>query len=244
MTCHGRAILFDLLCTAALCRMVPVLHTHLCPMGGGGGAKAQRPRAGAHLDRLFEMLLQRLRRLLHLLMLRRVHQVPWVLHFALLRLRKRGDRKRARKRSLFGTGAWTRADKGNEGDDVRFSSFSETRHPSFVDLTDPFPRTVSAPPQMRYGGTPSQRATSALASRVFPNAPDGDIITNGDLTSAVSGVRNHQSGTNPEMATPCHLGGLHVAKRRSRSSAVMHVRPELEVLGSNPGGVGTQCPRL
>ena len=31
--------------------------------------------------------------------------------------------------------------------------------------------------------------------------------------------------------------------RRSRSSAVMHVTPELEVLGSNPGGVGTQCPR-
>ena len=35
--------------------------------------------------------------------------------------------------------------------------------------------------------------------------------------------------------TPC--------ERRSRSSAVMHVTPELEVLGSNPGGVGTQCPR-
>ena len=32
-------------------------------------------------------------------------------------------------------------------------------------------------------------------------------------------------------------------RRRSRSSVVMHVTPELEVLGSNPGGVGTQCPR-
>ena len=34
-----------------------------------------------------------------------------------------------------------------------------------------------------------------------------------------------------------------ITERRSRSSAVMHVTPELEVLGSNPGGVGTQCPR-
>ena len=32
-------------------------------------------------------------------------------------------------------------------------------------------------------------------------------------------------------------------ERRSRSSAVMHVTPELEVLGSNPGGVGPQCLR-
>ena len=32
-------------------------------------------------------------------------------------------------------------------------------------------------------------------------------------------------------------------RRRSRSSAVMHVTPELEVLGSNPSGVGTSCPR-
>ena len=31
--------------------------------------------------------------------------------------------------------------------------------------------------------------------------------------------------------------------RRSRSSAVMHVTPELEELGSNPGGVRTQCAR-
>eukprot|EP00670_Eutreptiella_braarudii_P019831 CAMPEP_0174350762 /NCGR_PEP_ID=MMETSP0811_2-20130205/7912_1 /TAXON_ID=73025 ORGANISM="Eutreptiella gymnastica-like, Strain CCMP1594" /NCGR_SAMPLE_ID=MMETSP0811_2 /ASSEMBLY_ACC=CAM_ASM_000667 /LENGTH=162 /DNA_ID=CAMNT_0015479361 /DNA_START=273 /DNA_END=761 /DNA_ORIENTATION=+ len=36
---------------------------------------------------------------------------------------------------------------------------------------------------------------------------------------------------------------LSSVQRRSRSSAVMHVTPELEVLGSNPGGVGTQCPR-
>ena len=32
--------------------------------------------------------------------------------------------------------------------------------------------------------------------------------------------------------------------QRSRSSGVMHVTPELEVLGSNPGGIGKQCPRL
>ena len=31
--------------------------------------------------------------------------------------------------------------------------------------------------------------------------------------------------------------------RRSRNSVVMPVTPELEVLGSNPGGFGTQCPR-
>ena len=31
--------------------------------------------------------------------------------------------------------------------------------------------------------------------------------------------------------------------RRSRSSAVMHVTPELKVLGSNPGGGQTHCPR-
>ena len=31
--------------------------------------------------------------------------------------------------------------------------------------------------------------------------------------------------------------------RRSRSSAVMHVTPELKVLGSNPGGGQTQYPR-
>ena len=31
-------------------------------------------------------------------------------------------------------------------------------------------------------------------------------------------------------------------ERRSRCSAVMHMTPELEVLGWNPGGVGTPCP--
>ena len=31
--------------------------------------------------------------------------------------------------------------------------------------------------------------------------------------------------------------------RRSRSSAVMHVTPELKVLDSNPGGGQTHCPR-
>ena len=44
----------------------------------------------------------------------------------------------------------------------------------------------------------------------------------------------------PEFDPPpppsCHKG-------RSRSSGVMHVTPELEVLGSNPGAVGTHCPR-
>ena len=42
---------------------------------------------------------------------------------------------------------------------------------------------------------------------------------------------------------PPHAPSLQASKRRSRSSAVMHVTPELEVLSSNPGGVGTQCPR-
>ena len=39
---------------------------------------------------------------------------------------------------------------------------------------------------------------------------------------------------------PAHPPGLDTVQRRSRISAVMHVMPELEVLGSNPGGVGTQ----
>ena len=43
--------------------------------------------------------------------------------------------------------------------------------------------------------------------------------------------------------TPSATRPHSVLQRRSRSSAVMHVTPELEVLGSNPGGVGTQCPR-
>ena len=38
-------------------------------------------------------------------------------------------------------------------------------------------------------------------------------------------------------------GPQNPGQRRSRSSAVMHVTPELKVLGSNPGGGRTQCPR-
>ena len=51
-------------------------------------------------------------------------------------------------------------------------------------------------------------------------------------------------GTPPPWTTSLPpLDPLPPSQRRSRSSAVMHVTPELEVLGSNPGGVGTQCPR-
>ena len=43
---------------------------------------------------------------------------------------------------------------------------------------------------------------------------------------------------------PCCPAQLTLSlQRRSRSSAVMHVTPELKVLGSHPGGGRTQCPR-
>ena len=45
------------------------------------------------------------------------------------------------------------------------------------------------------------------------------------------------------LSVVCALATPPPDRRRSRSSAVMHVTPELEVLGSNAGGVGTQCPR-
>ena len=70
--------------------------------------------------------------------------------------------------------------------------------------------------------------------------------------SAVEGEEvcpNTQAGLGTKALGPSRAGAPHAPKdpscrgRRSRSSAVMHVTPELEVLGSNPGGVGTQCPR-
>ena len=41
----------------------------------------------------------------------------------------------------------------------------------------------------------------------------------------------------PSLALPLTI------PERSRNPAVMHMTPELEVLGSIPGGGGTQCPR-
>ena len=74
----------------------------------------------------------------------------------------------------------------------------------------------------RAGAEAGARAGAGAAARAVTGAVAGAVAVAGAGTGAV--------------AVPAHA-------LSSRSSAVMHVTPELEVLGSNPGGVGTQCPR-
>ena len=105
----------------------------------------------------------------------------------------------------------------------------------------PFPcaAALAYSPGLSCGPIPS------LIPCLYPTGPSAAPWRGPTGSSSIRGpFRAPSTGRSPPAPTPLSCAvSLAILVRRSRSSAVMHMTPELKVLGSNPGGGGTQCPR-